>query len=138
MGRNVSFALESPEELPLMEGDPIRVKQILYNLLSNAVKFSPESSTVRVRVAIVHAAESSLGRDAIEVAIIDSGVGIDERDHEVIFEQFRQVGGHRLPGTGLGLTLVKRFVEMHDGILLVKSALGEGSEFTFTLPLRRS
>jgi len=137
MGRNVSFVLDGPEQLPLMEADPIRVKQILYNLLSNAVKFSPESSTVRVQVSVVPAAESSLGRDAIEVVIIDSGVGIDERDHEVIFEQFRQVGGHRLPGTGLGLTLVKRFVEMHSGIVRVKSTPGTGSEFTFVLPLRR-
>ncbi len=137
MGRNVSFVLESPEQMPPMEADPIRVKQILYNLLSNAVKFSPESSTVRVKVASLMAEDSPLGRDAVEVVIIDRGVGIDAHDHELIFEQFRQVGGHRLPGTGLGLTLVKRFVEMHDGLLLVKSAPGTGSEFTFVLPLRR-
>jgi PAS domain S-box-containing protein len=138
MGRNVSFVLESPEELPSIEADPIRVKQILYNLLSNAVKFSPESSTVRVKVSLLQPEESPIGKPAIEMVVIDRGVGIDVRDHEAIFEQFRQVGGHRSPGTGLGLTLVKRFVEMHDGVVHLRSAPGEGSEFTFVLPVRRS
>ena len=137
MPNNITLLRDVDDDLPPIIADPVRLKQILYNLLSNAVKFSPPNSVVRVRAMAKIADKSSLGVDAIAISVIDHGIGIEQREHEAIFEQFRQVsGGHRPHGTGLGLTLVKRFVELHGGVVRVKSAPGQGSEFTFVLPQR--
>jgi PAS domain S-box-containing protein len=146
MPNNIAFTRDCSDDLALIIADSIRIKQILYNLVSNAVKFSPPNSTVLVRARPLPAAESPIGADSVVISVIDRGVGIDERDHQAIFEQFRQLSGsqgggqlsagHRPHGTGLGLTLVKRFVEMHGGTLRLVSAPGQGSDFTFTLPLR--
>jgi len=130
--RKVTFDLDLDDNLPLIEADPVKVKQILYNLLSNAVKFSPEGSTVIIRTR-------ALGAYAVRMAVIDHGIGIDKYDHERIFQEFQQVdstASRQFEGTGLGLTLVKKFVEMHAGAIELESALGEGSKFTVTLPLR--
>jgi signal transduction histidine kinase len=111
-------------------GDERKVKQILVNLLTNAVKFTPEGGQIRV--------EARLGDRAIIVSVIDTGIGIAKEDQEAIFEEFRQAGGnyaHKREGTGLGLTLTKRFVQMHGGQIWVESEVGKGSTFTFTLPL---
>jgi len=110
--------------------DERKVKQILVNLLSNAVKFTPE----RGRVA-VHAKP---GDGCVEISVSDTGIGIAPEDLEAIFEEFRQVGGaelQRREGTGLGLTLAKKFVELHGGQMWVRSQVGQGSTFTFTLPV---
>ena len=129
--REITIDVDLPSELPLMEADPTHVKQILYNLISNAVKFSPDKSTVTVTARDLPAQE------AIEIRVIDQGVGIDPKDHELIFQEFRQahgVKGERPQGTGLGLALVKRFVEMHRGTIRVESELGLGSTFIVILP----
>ena len=109
-------------------GDERKFKQILLNLFSNAVKFTPEGGRVRLRAEQV--------KDELLVSVIDNGIGIAEHDQELIFEEFRQVKTNDLSrpeGTGLGLALTKRFVEMHGGRIWVRSEVGKGSAFTFTL-----
>jgi len=113
------------------EGDERKFKQIVLNLLTNAVKFTPEGGTVSL------AAARSNG--AYEVSVKDTGIGIAAEDQEKIFEEFQQVGvasARKAEGTGLGLTLTRRLVELHGGRIRVASAPGQGSTFTFTLPIR--
>jgi two-component system, NtrC family, sensor kinase len=112
--------------------DERKVKQILLNLLSNAVKFTPEGGRVGVSVT---AADGG----AITVSVSDTGVGIAPEDQAAIFEEFRQVGRDHTrtqEGTGLGLTLAKKFVELHGGRIWLQSQVGQGSTFSFTLPVR--
>jgi signal transduction histidine kinase len=118
--------------LAVVRADERKVKQVLLNLLSNALKFTSEGGHVDVR-AEVH--------DGVaEVSVADTGVGIAPEDQAAVFEEFRQVGSsaRRVEGTGLGLALARRFVELHGGELRLTSELGKGSTFTFTLPLDRS
>ncbi|MBI2217805.1 MAG: GAF domain-containing protein [Candidatus Rokubacteria bacterium] len=112
-------------------GDQRKIKQILLNLLSNAVKFTPDGGRVSIEARAVDG--------VVEVSVADTGIGIAPEDHPAVFEEFRQVGtdyARKREGTGLGLALAKRFVELHGGTIGVKSAPGEGSTFTFTLPVR--
>ncbi|OUM00823.1 GAF domain-containing protein [Variovorax sp. JS1663] len=112
--------------------DARKLKQVVINLLSNAVKFTPAGGRVTLRA---HA----LGKEAVEIAVIDTGVGIPLDQQALVFEEFRQAAGNYLrkaEGTGLGLPLARRFVELHGGTLRVESAPGEGSMFVFTLPRR--
>lgn len=112
-------------------GDERKVKQVLLNLLSNAVKFTPAGGRIDVRAAPAG--------DAVEIAVADTGIGIAPSDQEAIFEEFRQVGtdyARKREGTGLGLALARRFVELHGGRLQVRSEPGRGSTFTVTLPRR--
>ncbi len=114
-----------------IRGDERKFKQILLNLLSNAVKFTPDGGTVTVR--------ATMAAEQIEVAVQDTGVGISAEDQLVVFDEFKQVGRHytnKHEGTGLGLSLTKRFVELHGGSLRLESEPGVGSTFTFTLPIR--
>jgi signal transduction histidine kinase len=118
------------ERLADFNGDERKIKQILVNLLTNAVKFTPEGGHVKV--------EARLGDSAVILSVVDTGIGIAKEDQEAIFEEFRQASGsyaHKREGTGLGLTLTKRFVEMHGGKIWVESEVGKGSTFTFTLPI---
>ena len=95
------------------------------------MKFTPDGGSVSVR------AKPSLAW--VEIAVADTGSGIALEDQPAVFEEFKQVGGdsaRKAEGTGLGLPLAKRFVELHGGAMRVESALGKGSTFTFTLPLR--
>jgi signal transduction histidine kinase len=109
--------------------DERKFKQIMLNLLSNAVKFTPEGGKVTVHV---HRNDSH-----VEIAVADTGIGIAEDHLAVIFEEFRQVGAdyrRKAEGTGLGLALTRKFVELHGGTMHVESTPGRGSTFTFTLP----
>jgi PAS domain S-box-containing protein len=110
--------------------DRVRFKQILYNLLSNAVKFTPERGTIRV--------EAQLREEFVEISVSDTGIGIPKEQQEAIFDKFYQVGattkGVR-EGTGLGLAITKALVENHGGRIWVKSELGKGSRFTFTIAI---
>ncbi len=111
--------------------DERKLKQVLLNLLSNAVKFTPEGGRIDVR-AIPTAG-------AVEISVADTGIGIAPENQELIFEEFRQVGGdyaHKREGTGLGLTLARKLVELHGGRIWVKSQPGLGSTFTFSIPER--
>ncbi len=128
----ITLNLAVDERLGEVVGDERKIKQILLNLLSNAVKFTPEGGRVSVKAM---PADGS-----VEISITDTGIGIAPGDQEAIFEEFRQVGSdysHKREGTGLGLTLTKKFVEMHGGKIWVKSEVGKGSTFTFTLPERQ-
>jgi signal transduction histidine kinase len=119
------------ERLGDFTGDERKIKQILLNLLSNAVKFTPEGGRIGIK------ARQADG--VLEISVSDTGIGIAPEDQATIFEEFRQVGGdyaHKKEGTGLGLTLAKKFVELHGGKIWVKSQVGVGSTFTFTLPVR--
>ncbi len=111
--------------------DERKVKQILLNLLSNAVKFTPEGGRVGLT--------ATTADGVITIAVSDTGIGIAPEDQAAIFEEFRQVGredARKQEGTGLGLTLAKKFVELHGGRIGVQSQVGQGSTFSFTLPVR--
>jgi signal transduction histidine kinase len=113
-----------------LEADERKVKQILFNLLTNAVKFTPAGGQVTLAASVVD--------DQIEISVRDTGVGITAEDQERIFEEFYQVGRAKTQeGTGLGLALTRRLVELHHGRLSVESELGVGSTFTVMLPLRQ-
>jgi signal transduction histidine kinase len=119
------------ERLGEVLGDERKFKQILLNLLSNAVKFTAEGGYIDV--------DAALTNGAVEVSVSDTGIGIAPENQEAIFEEFRQVGtdfSKKREGTGLGLTLTRKFVELHGGKIWVESAVGKGSTFTFTLPLQ--
>jgi len=111
--------------------DRLRFREIASNLLSNAVKFTPKGGSVRVDISVQTP-------DIVSISVADTGIGIAPADQEVVFDRFRQVGsatsGVR-EGTGLGLAIVKRLVEMHGGTMAVQSSPGQGSIFTFTMPL---
>jgi signal transduction histidine kinase len=119
----------------MIQADQIKVKQILLNLLSNAVKFTPVGGRIEVDVR-----ECSLdGQPAIEVSVVDQGIGIKAQDLEAIFDEFTQVDSsytRAYAGSGLGLPIVKQFVEMHGGRVTVESQPGKGSRFSFVLPRR--
>jgi signal transduction histidine kinase len=117
------------ERLGEIRADQRKVKQVLLNLLSNALKFTPEGGRIDVRATLVDG--------TVEISVTDTGIGIAPEDHEAVFEEFRQVGkaDKKAEGTGLGLALCRKFVELHGGRIWVKSEIGQGSTFTFTLPL---
>jgi signal transduction histidine kinase len=124
----VRVAFEADPEIDVVDGDERRIKQVIFNLLSNAVKFTPAGGEVDVSAMRVNG--------EVRVSVADTGPGVDPEDHERIFEEFRQTesGLEQHEGTGLGLALSKRFVELHGGRIWIESELGRGSTFVFTLP----
>jgi signal transduction histidine kinase len=129
--RSVALHIAVDNRLGQIQADERKIRQVVLNLLSNAIKFTPEGG--RVEVAAVPKDGS------IEVSVSDTGVGIAPEDQEAVFEEFRQVGTaeKKAEGTGLGLTLCRKFIELHGGRIWVKSQMGEGSTFTFTIPVPR-
>ena len=118
------------ERLGMIHADERKVKQVLLNLLSNALKFTPEGGRISVRATV---------RDGLaELSVSDTGVGIAPEDEKAVFEEFRQVGtaSKKVEGTGLGLSISRKFIELHGGEIWVKSQVGAGSTFAFTLPLQ--
>jgi signal transduction histidine kinase len=129
--QEVTLAVEIDASVGEIEADERKVKQILFNLLSNAVKFTPAGGSVTL-------AARADGRQAI-ISVRDTGVGISPEEQASIFEEFYQLApGMTQEGTGLGLALTKRLVDLHGGELTVHSAPGAGSTFTVRLPLRRT
>ena len=125
----IKLALEVDPGLGEVRGDERKLKQVTVNLLSNAVKFTPQGGSVRLA--------ARPNGTAIEVSVADTGVGIAPEDQALVFEEFRQVGAdsaRKAEGTGLGLALAKKFIELHGGTIRLDSAPGRGSTFTFTLP----
>ncbi|HHT9114337.1 MAG: ammonium transporter [Planctomycetes bacterium] len=119
------------EDVPSITVDKVKFKQIMFNLLSNAVKFTSENGRVAVN--------ASLMNQHVQIAVSDTGIGIKSEDMDKIFEAFRQLDAsyaRRYEGTGLGLTLTKRLIELHGGKIWVISEFGKGSTFTFTLPIK--
>jgi signal transduction histidine kinase len=128
--KHVRLELDVPADLPTVEQDPARLRQVVLNLLSNAVKFTPEGGNVRTAAA----AHDGL----VTITVSDTGVGISAEDQARVFEEFQQVGASARSGqgTGLGLALVRGFVGMMGGEVSLRSAVGQGSTFTITLPQR--
>ncbi len=131
----LSLSLDVGDGLSQWVADARKVKQAVVNLLSNAVKFTPSGGSVRLCARRLDAD----GRAVAEVSVTDTGVGIAPEDQALVFDQFRQAGGdhlRRAEGTGLGLSLARRFVELHGGTIGVDSRPGHGARFTFLLPLQ--
>jgi signal transduction histidine kinase len=128
--RRIALHKVVDERLGEIWADERKVKQVLLNLLSNALKFTPEDGRIEVNATLVDGAAA--------ISVTDTGIGIAPEDQEAVFEEFRQVGGadKKAEGTGLGLALCRKFVELHGGRIWVKSEVGRGSTFTFTLPIR--
>ena len=124
----VALSVELAPDADVANGDARRIHQVVFNLLSNAVKFTPPGGHVTVASARVNG--------EVQVAVADTGPGIAAEDHERIFEEFQQtdVGAGQREGTGLGLALSRRLVELHGGRIWVESEPGQGSRFVFTLP----
>jgi signal transduction histidine kinase len=124
----VRVALAADPDVDVVEGDERRIRQVIFNLVSNAVKFTPAGGAVDVSAVQMNG--------EVRVAVTDTGPGIDPEDQERIFEEFQQTeaGVEQREGTGLGLALSKRLVELHGGRIWVESELGKGSKFTFALP----
>ncbi|HET7647317.1 MAG TPA: HAMP domain-containing sensor histidine kinase [Gaiellaceae bacterium] len=125
----VQVTLQRNGGFDVVSGDERRIRQVIFNLLSNAVKFTPEGGEVDVSAARIDG--------EMRVSVADSGPGVAEEDIDRIFEEFQQTeaGARQGEGTGLGLALSKRFVEMHGGRIWCESEVGKGSTFEFTLPL---
>ena len=130
--KHITLVNRVPDDLPPVWLDPDRMTQALNNLLSNAFKFSPEHATVTISAA--------RNGNFVEVSVSDTGVGIPPEDLDRLFQKFVQVGSRPTrgeKGTGLGLAIVKKIVELHGGRVWATSKVGEGSTFTFSLPLEK-
>jgi len=126
---NLTLINEVPEDLPLLEADENRLQQILYNLVGNAIKFTPKGNII---------VSAKLAGDFVEIVVKDNGVGIPEDKLDKIFDSYEQLDAEisrEYIGTGLGLTISKKLVELHNGTIRVESKLKEGSSFIFTMPI---
>jgi signal transduction histidine kinase len=125
---DVGLSLELASDVDIVQGDERRLRQVVFNLLSNAVKFTPPGGSIVI--------ESARMNGEVQVSVTDTGPGIAKEDQQRIFEEFQQtvVGVQQREGTGLGLALSRRLVELHGGRIWVESEPGHGSRFVFTLP----
>jgi signal transduction histidine kinase len=127
--QGVDLVTVLPEDLPSLFADPVRLKQVLYNLLSNAIKFTPAGGRVEL--------DARASQADVVVTVSDTGVGIAEEDLDRVFKEFEQLPqsvSMKTEGTGLGLALTKRLVELHGGSISVTSTVGRGSCFVVKLP----
>jgi PAS domain S-box-containing protein len=127
--RGQSLIMNLPDSLPLVRADKVRLRQIVLNLLNNALNYTPEGGRITLRAG---------QKDAnLVVEVKDNGPGIAEEEHQHMFEPYHrmEVAGERLSGLGLGLALCKMLVDLHGGQIWVKSRVGKGSTFSFSLPL---
>jgi PAS domain S-box-containing protein len=131
--RGVSLEIKVQEGLPQADIDASRVVQVLTNLLGNAIKFTPKEGQINVEA-------KGAGSNQIEISVEDSGIGISKEDLPKIFDKFFQAGERvstDVNGTGLGLSIAKEIVELHAGRIWVESVKGEGTKFSFTLPVKQ-
>jgi adenylate cyclase len=129
LAHGIDLDLRVDDGIDIVVADEQKVKRIVYNMLSNAVKFTPTNGKAGIKARRTD--------EGVEIDVWDTGVGITAADQGRIFEEFHQLGdglSAKPEGTGLGLTLTKKLVELHGGRIWVKSSPGEGSTFTFTLP----
>ncbi|HXS69479.1 MAG TPA: ATP-binding protein, partial [Candidatus Polarisedimenticolia bacterium] len=134
--KNIVLEFNVAPDLPPLHADEAKFKQILYNLLSNAIKFTPDGGKVAMRAGFGSPGE------CLRISVADTGIGIKPEDHARVFLEFEQVDssyGRQQQGTGLGLALTKRLVEMHGGNIQVQSEgiEGKGSVFTFEIPISK-
>ena len=127
--QGLAVTCDLTESFPAIEADVMRLEQVLTNLVENAIKFTPQGGQVQVR---------GWDRgDAVEIAVIDSGIGVPAEERERVFERFYQVDSsvrRRYKGTGLGLTICKHIVSQHGGRIWVQDAPGGGSQLHVVLP----
>lgn len=138
--KEITLELHLPEELPPVQADAERVRQILANLLSNATKCSPVKSTIEISASIAHETESDRGEATryLKISVQDSGGGIAPQDQARVFDRFYRAERALINGlgeTGVGLAIVKSLVEAHGGRIWVESDMGVGSTFSFLLPI---
>ena len=133
MKHGIKLKAEIEEGIGDIEADERKIKQVIFNLLSNAFKFTPEGGSVRV------SARPIPDSDFIEISVEDTGIGISAEDQKMLFQPFQQLETSytkKYAGTGLGLNLCKKFVELHGGKIWVESEVGKGSKFVFTIPVK--
>lgn len=140
---NITISTEIPQDLPLVEADERRIRQVVVNLLVNSVKFSPDGGEVRIVAKAFSKQESpqKTGATHVILSVADSGPGIAAEDQAKLFKPFMQLDSgmsREMEGTGLGLALSKRIIEQHNGRIFFSSEPGEGSVFSFIVPVRRS
>ncbi len=127
--QNLTVEMDCPPDIGGIVADERRIKQVLFNLISNAIKFTPPGGRILVT--------ARRAGDDVVLTVSDNGIGIPEPQHTVVFEKFRKSGsGTRQPGIGVGLALVRSFVELHGGTVSLHSAPGQGTSVTCTLPAR--
>lgn len=154
MKHNIKLKAEVEEELGNITADERKIKQVIANLLSNAFKFTPDGGSVRVTARKAHGSQLmahskkdvshelsamnyELDRNFIEISVVDTGIGISEEDQKKLFQPFQQLETtltKKVAGTGLGLNLCRKFIELHGGRIWVESEEGKGSKFIFTIP----
>ena len=130
--RSQSLTVELPDSLPQVKADRQYLEEILLALVANASKFTPERGKIKVG--------ARQDGESLVVQVSDTGVGIPAEEQERIFQpyyQIKQDGGRRRAGSGLGLTITKSLVELHEGKIWLKSIVGQGSTFAFSLPITR-
>lgn len=147
--RSIKFDDDINDNIGIITADGQRLKQVVVNLLSNAFKFTPDAGSVSISARRVKSSELGVGsseregvysepdRDFIEISVADTGIGISEDDQKRLFQPFQQLDStftKKYPGTGLGLNLCKKLVELHNGKIWVESELGKGSRFKFVIP----
>ena len=128
--KSIALKLNLPDDLPRINSDETRFSQVMINLIDNAIKYSPEGGLITISAKLVN--------NVLQIDVSDTGIGISEKDLPRIFERFYRVDKARsreLGGTGLGLSIVKHIVQAHGGEVWVRSELGLGSTFSFTIPL---
>ncbi len=133
-GKKLHLSCSLPDDLPRLWGDRDKVRQVLLNLLGNAVKFTPEGGSIDIGGEIFLDAEKPM----VKVSVKDSGIGVASEHHQRVFDPFYQVDNsstREYGGTGLGLNIVRRFIEAHAGSVWVESEEGKGATFFFTLPV---
>jgi signal transduction histidine kinase len=134
--KRLNLTIDVAADVPPIRADREKIAHVVGNLIGNAIEFTPPDGHVWLRAALGSGSEA----DCILVEIGDSGVGISPEHHDLIFREFAQVDStpsRSHHGTGLGLTIARKLVELHNGRIWVESALGEGSRFFFTVPLEQ-
>jgi signal transduction histidine kinase/DNA-binding response OmpR family regulator/putative methionine-R-sulfoxide reductase with GAF domain len=132
--KSQTLTIHIAADLPQLTADPLRLKQVLINLLSNANKFTAENGNITLSCELVDP-------DTIIFSVADTGIGIKPQDYDLIFEEFQQSsesGAGETQGSGLGLAICKRLIEMHRGVIWVESEYGNGTVFSFLLPLNQA
>jgi signal transduction histidine kinase len=124
----VGLVTSLPDELPMVTGDPIRLRQMIGNLIENAIKYTPQGGTVTI--------DAGCEGDQVILRVHDTGLGIPPADQPYLFDKFFRASNipDDTPGTGLGLSIVKSIVDSHNGRIWVNSRQGEGTTFTIVLP----
>lgn len=141
--KELSVSYKVDEAIGTVTADKVKFKQILYNLLSNAVKFTPERGAISLDAGLLTGQECEAyginsSQKLMRISVKDTGIGISPEDMDKIFDEFEQADSsftRRHEGTGIGLSLTKKLVEMHGGLIWAESAAGEGSTFSFIIPV---